>query len=314
MMILISFFLTLFLIPRFINILQKKQIGQFVRDEGPSSHLSKQGTPTMGGLIFIFVPSCLSILFAWYHSFKYDLFWLLYMVFCFSFIGFLDDFRKTAKKSSYGLKAREDLILQIIFSIPFILYVYSIRALTTPLWIFFPFALFIILAITNSVNLTDGLDGLLGGITLFILFFFITLTIIGTKNTVNPSILLFFGAILAFLVYNVFPAKVFMGNVGSFCIGGLIAYFTLTTGTEWFIPILGGILVGEALSDIIQVSYFKYSRKKTGTGKRIFKMAPIHHHFELLGIPEPTIVIRFWIFQLVLTVISLLLYYKYPLL
>jgi phospho-N-acetylmuramoyl-pentapeptide-transferase len=314
MMILISFFLTLFIMPWFIKILQKKQIGQFVREEGPNSHLSKQGTPTMGGLIFILIPSLLSILFAWYHSFQYDVFWLLYMILSFSFIGFLDDYRKTTKRSSYGLKAREDLLLQMIFSIPFIFHVYSIRIISMPLWAFLPFALFFILAITNSINLTDGMDGLLGGITLFILFFFIALTFIGTKNVVNPSLLLFFGAILAFLVFNVFPAKIFMGNVGSFCIGGLIAYLALTTGTEWYIPILGGIFVGEALSDIIQVSYFKYSRKKTGSGKRIFKMAPIHHHFELLGIPEPTLVIRFWIFQLVLTVISLLLYYKYPLL
>jgi phospho-N-acetylmuramoyl-pentapeptide-transferase len=314
MMILISFFLTLFIMPWFIKILQKKQIGQFVREEGPNSHLSKQGTPTMGGLIFILIPSLLSILFAWYHSFQYDVFWLLYMILSFSFIGFLDDYRKTTKRSSYGLKAREDLLLQMIFSIPFIFHVYSIRIISMPLWAFLPFALFFILAINNSINLTDGMDGLLGGITLFILFFFIALTFIGTKNVVNPSLLLFFGAILAFLVFNVFPAKIFMGNVGSFCIGGLIAYLALTTGTEWYIPILGGIFVGEALSDIIQVSYFKYSRKKTGSGKRIFKMAPIHHHFELLGIPEPTLVIRFWIFQLVLTVISLLLYYKYPLL
>jgi phospho-N-acetylmuramoyl-pentapeptide-transferase len=313
-MILISFLITILLMPPFIRILQRKQIGQYVREEGPGTHLTKQGTPTMGGLIFILVPSLLSIAFVWYHSFQYDLFWLLYMILCFSLIGFLDDYRKTSKKSSYGLKAREDLFLQIIFSIPFIWHVYSIRAITITPWIYFPFALFLILAITNSVNLTDGMDGLLSGITLLILLFYIAISMIGIKNPVNPSLLLFFGSILAFLFFNVFPARIFMGNVGSFCIGGLMAYLALTTGTEWFIPILGGILVVEAMSDIIQVSYFKYSRKKTGIGKRIFKMAPIHHHFELLGVPEPSLVIRFWIFQLVLTVISLLLYYKYPIL
>jgi phospho-N-acetylmuramoyl-pentapeptide-transferase len=313
MMILASFVITLLLMPKFIRLLQKKQIGQYVREEGPASHLSKQGTPTMGGLVFILVPSLLSIAFAWYNSLRYDLFWILYMVLSFSIIGFLDDYRKTSKKSSYGLKAREDLFLQIIFSIPFIWHIYVARTITAPIWIFFPFALFLILAITNSVNLTDGMDGLLSGITLLILFFYIAVSIIGIKNPVNPYLLLFFGSILAFLFFNFYPARVFMGNVGSFCIGGLLAYLALSTGTEWFVPILGGILVAEAMSDIIQVSYFKYTRKKTGTGKRIFKMAPIHHHFELSGIPEPTLVVRFWIFQLVLTVISLLLYYKYPL-
>jgi phospho-N-acetylmuramoyl-pentapeptide-transferase len=235
------------------------------------------------------------------------------MVICFSFIGFLDDYRKTVKKSSYGLKAREDLILQILISIPFVWHIYLLRAISVPIWIFIPFSIFIILAITNSVNLTDGMDGLLSGITLLLFLFYIGISIIGIKYSVNPAILLFFGSILAFLFYNSYPAKVFMGNTGSFCIGGLLSYLALTTGTEWYVPILGGILVAEALSDIIQVSYFKYSRKKTGTGKRIFKMAPIHHHFELSGIPEPTLVIRFWIFQLVLTVVSLVLYYKYPL-
>lgn len=312
MMILCSFTLTLLLIPFMIRWLQKMQIGQFVREEGPNSHLSKQGTPTMGGFIFIGVPLLLSLLFAWIgSSFETELFWLLYMVMSFSFIGFLDDYRKTIKKSSYGLKAREDLILQTLFSIPFIWHIYIVRATSTPLWIFLPFSLFIILAITNSVNLTDGMDGLLSGITLLILLFFVALLYIGIKNSINPFFLFFFGSILAFLFYNVYPAKVFMGNVGSFCIGGLLAYLVLSTKTEWFFPLLGGILVMEVLSDIIQVSYFKYSRKKWGSGKRIFKMAPIHHHFELLGIPEPTLVIRFWIFQVVLTVLTLLLYYKY---
>jgi phospho-N-acetylmuramoyl-pentapeptide-transferase len=313
-MIMVSFLITILLMPAFIRLLQQKQIGQYVREEGPGSHLTKQGTPTMGGLIFIIVPSLLSIAFAWYHSFQYDLFWLLYMILCFSSIGFLDDYRKTRKKSSYGLKAREDLFLQIVFSLPFIWHIFTVRVITISPWIFFPFSLFIILAITNSVNLTDGMDGLLSGITLLILVFYIAISFIGIKNPVNPSLLLFFGSILAFLFFNIYPAKIFMGNVGSFCIGGLIAYLALTSGTEWFIPILGGILVVEALSDIIQVSYFKYSRKKTGIGRRIFKMAPIHHHFELLGVKESSLVVRFWIFQLVLTVISLLLYYKYPIL
>ena len=312
-MILISFFMTFFLMPVLIRFLQKKQIGQFVREEGPTSHLSKQGTPTMGGFGFILVPSFLAILFSWFHAFQHDLFWLLYMIFTFSLIGFLDDYRKTMKKSSYGLKAREDIMLQVLFSTPFILFIHSSKQIPLSLWIFFPFALFVILAITNSINLTDGMDGLLSGITLLILLFFIFASFIGIKNGINPYFLLFFGSILAFLIYNTYPAKVFMGNTGSFCIGGLIAYLVLTTSTYWFLPIFGGILVAEALSDIIQVGYFKYSRKKTGHGKRIFKMAPIHHHFELSGIPESKLVVHFWIFQAVLTVISLLLYYKYPL-
>lgn len=299
--------------PVFIRYLQKKQIGQFVREEGPGTHLSKQGTPTMGGLVFIIIPSLLAIVVGFFQGFQYELFWMLYMIFTFSFIGFLDDYKKTKKKSSYGLKAREDILLQMLFSSPFILYLHSAKQIPVSLWIFFPFALFLILAITNSINLTDGMDGLLSGITLIMLLFFVGISYIGIRNIVNPYLFLFFGSILAFLLFNTFPAQLFMGNVGSFCIGGLIAYLVLSTQTYWFFPILGGILVAEALSDIIQVSYFKWTRKKTGTGKRVFKMAPIHHHFELYGIPEPMLVVRFWIFQAVLTVISLLLYYKYPL-
>jgi len=263
----------------------------------------------MGGLLFVFIPCLFTIFYSFFISFNIDTFWLLYLMITFSLIGFLDDYRKTVKKSSYGLKAREDLFLQILFSIPFILYIHSLQTSHLPLLLFLGFELFIFLAITNSVNLTDGLDGLLTGITILILLFYILGSLLITKRPINPNIFVIEGCLIAFLFFNKYPAKVFMGNIGSFCLGGIIAYLVLTTSTEWFLPLLGFIFVAEALSDIIQVTYFKYTKRKTGIGKRIFKMAPIHHHFELLGIPETTLVVRFWILQAILTVSALLLYY-----
>lgn len=310
MVMISSFFISMIFLPLEIKWLKRMQIGQFIREEGPATHLTKKGTPTMGGLLFIFLPILFTIIFSVFKGFNKDMFWFLYVIIAFSLIGFLDDYRKTVQKSSYGLKAREDLFLQILFSIPFILYIYSLHPDKMPFFIFFGFELFVILAITNSVNLTDGLDGLLTGITILILLFYILFSYFITKTPINPNILVIEGCLLAFLFFNFYPAKVFMGNVGSFCLGGVIAYFVLITQTEWFLPLLGFIFVAEALSDIIQVSYFRYTKRKTGIGKRIFRMAPLHHHFELMGIPEPTIVIRFWILQTILTVSALLLYYN----
>lgn len=310
MVVLLSFMVAFLAIPPLIHSLQKWQLGQIIREEGPSSHLLKTGTPTMGGMIFVAIALltvCLCILLKRSDP---SLLWGGYMIVAYSLVGFLDDFLKKIKKSAYGLKAREDISLQILLAIPFLLYLLYSRSSPVTVWIWLPFKLFLILAITNSVNLTDGLDGLLTGISLLIFAFFIIIGYLFSWQTQLNPILLYVlsGTLLAFLYYNVYPAKVFMGNMGSFALGGFIAFLVLWTDIDWLFLILGGLFFTEAVSVILQVSYFKYTRKKTGSGKRIFKMAPIHHHFELMQIPESTITVRFWLLQTLLTIISLFLY------
>jgi phospho-N-acetylmuramoyl-pentapeptide-transferase len=226
------------------------------------------------------------------------------MILSFSFIGFLDDFIKTFKKSPYGLKARESIFLQIIFSIPFLIIAFKTKNFNlNPVFVFF-FEIIVILATANSVNLTDGLDGLLSGISIPIFLFYF---LIAKDIPISVFSLAFAGSLLGFLFFNFYPAKIFMGNTGSFAIGGAISALAILTNTEIILLVLGGIFVIEALSDIIQVSYFKYTKRKTGIGKRIFLMAPLHHHFELKGLPEPLIVVRFWVIQVILTTSSIIM-------
>lgn len=291
-------------IPFFLNLLRKVGIGQVVRDEGPEFHIKKSGTPTMGGILFILITLIIFIVFSLIKGFNVKSYLIIYMFLSFSFIGFLDDFIKTIKKSPYGLKARVNIFLQIILSIPFLLIVFKTKSFNFNPIIFFIFDLIVILATTNSVNLTDGLDGLLSGISIPILIFYF---IISKDLSISAFSITLAGALLGFLFFNFYPAKIFMGNVGSFAIGGVISSLAILTNTELVLLILGGIFVIEALSDIIQVSYFKYTKKKTGVGKRVFLMAPIHHHFELKGYKEPFIVVRFWIIQAILTTVSIII-------
>lgn len=307
MIVICSFLVAFFLIPPLIRVLKMWQLGQIVREEGPASHLSKSGTPTMGGFLFLIMGlGALLVLFLLKKT-DPSLFWGSYMIVAYSLVGFLDDFLKKIKKSPYGLRAREDITLQIVLALPFLVYLFHFQSPSLSLWLWLPFKLFLILSITNSVNLTDGLDGLLSGISLLVFGFFYWIGI--SHPTFNPFLLnVITGSLLAFLYFNFYPAKVFMGNIGSFALGGFMAFLVLWTAIDWLFLVLGGIFFVEAISVILQVSYFKYTRKKTGTGKRIFKMAPIHHHFELLSIPEPTITIRFWLLQTLLTLMSLFLY------
>ncbi|MDD5688906.1 MAG: phospho-N-acetylmuramoyl-pentapeptide-transferase [Caldisericia bacterium] len=303
---LITSLLVIMLVPLFIKLSHTLKFYQFVRDEGPKSHLSKSNTITMGGILFIFITIVVYVIYSAINGvLTMQSYLIIYMTLAFSVIGFLDDFLKIFKKSPYGLKARESILLQIIFSIPFILFSLRFKNVSFSLIILGLFNLLVILATANSVNLTDGLDGLLAGVSIPIFIFYFLIS--KNNNSISYFSIAFAGSLLGFLFFNFYPAKIFMGNVGSFAIGGAISALAILTNTEPLLLVLGGIFVIEALSVIIQVSYFKYTKKKYGEGKRVFLMSPIHHHFELKGLPEPLIVVRAWIIQVIIFVISFIL-------
>lgn len=302
---LITALLVIVLIPPFIKLSRSFKFYQFVREEGPQSHLLKSNTITMGGILFIVITIAVYAIYSAINGIlTMQSYLILYLTLTFSLIGFLDDYLKIVKKSPYGLKARESILLQIIFSIPFIIFALKFKNIGLNLIILGLFDLFVIIATANSVNLTDGLDGLLSGVSIPIFIFYF---LISKNSSVSYFSIAFAGSLLGFLFFNFYPAKIFMGNVGSFAIGGAISALAILTNTEPLLLVLGGIFVIEALSVIIQVSYFKYTKKKYGEGRRVFLMSPIHHHLELKGLPEPLIVVRIWIIQLMIFVLSFIL-------
>ncbi|WP_432409458.1 phospho-N-acetylmuramoyl-pentapeptide-transferase [Wukongibacter sp. M2B1] len=304
----ISFFITLILGPLFIPMLKRLKVGQSIRSEGPKSHFSKSGTPTMGGIIMI-----IAILITTLTSGRLnkDLYIILFSTLGFGLIGFIDDFIKVVLKRNLGLKAYQKLIGQIAIAVCIAIYQSKISVFETQVlvpflkihidlgFLYVPFIVFVVVATTNSVNLTDGLDGLAAGVTLIVSSFFSLVAI----NWGYPSIAVFSaaltGACLGFLRFNAHPAKVFMGDTGSMALGGAIASIAILMNLTLFIPLVGGIYFVEALSVIMQVTSFKL------TGKRVFKMTPLHHHFELVGWKETKIVVVFWSITLVLCVIGL---------
>ena len=275
--------------PFVISICRKHKLGQTVLHY-VESHSSKSGTPTMGGIIFIFasLASCSVIL--WHDSFFA---WtsLLVMV-AFGLLGFLDDFIKIHFRQNEGLKPYQKLIGQFTIAIMIAFLIYyrvgtslDFFGLSINLgWGIIPFAIFVFLATVNSVNLTDGLDGLAGGVSLiYLLFFGAILAISGFDNLALSSFAVC-GGILAFLAFNTYPAKIFMGDTGSLALGGFISCLALFSGKALYLPLMGIMLVLSALSDIIQVVYYKKTKK------RVFLMAPLHHHFEKKGVHENRIV------------------------
>ena len=231
----------------------------------------------------------------------------------FGAIGFIDDFNKIAKKENLGLTAKQKLIMQAVFSIG--LAFYMMRTGREDLFIpflkigvsfgllYIPFVMFVEIAMSNAVNLTDGLDGLAAGVTAIV---GITFAVIGWKDgdtilTVSGTVVA--GALIGFLLFNHYPAKIFMGDTGSLALGGLFAALSIATHTEFLAVVLGGLYVMEAMSDVIQVGYFKM------THKRVFKMAPIHHHFELKGWTETKVVVRFWMIELIFVLLALTIFY-----
>ncbi len=320
--------------PMIIKKLHKHQIGEQAKVEGPKSHLSKAGTPTMGGIIIL--GSVLVPLLLWGDLTNPYVLLILLITFWLGVLGFTDDYMKVVKKKRKGLIARYKLIGQITIgllvgaALYFSPQLHPFNSITTvPFfknlnfdygYFYIPVVIFIITATSNAVNLTDGLDGLAIGtvgitaLTLALMCyvsgnieFSRYLNIIYLRGSGELTVYCFalVGASLGFLWYNTYPAQVFMGDTGSLALGGAIAGISIMIKKELVLPIIGGIFVAEEISVILQVLYFKYTKKKYGEGRRIFKMAPLHHHFELDGVSEPKIVTRFYIVGILLAILSL---------
>ncbi|MEG2189384.1 MAG: phospho-N-acetylmuramoyl-pentapeptide-transferase, partial [Christensenella sp.] len=310
--ILISFVITFVAAKILIPLLKKVKAGQHVRDDGPQTHLVKEGTPTMGGIAMMIGIIAASFIFS-SGDIKYTLFAVI-TVLSFAIIGFLDDGLKLFKKRSLGLRAWQKIVLQIIAAaiVSCLAYYWlKIDFVVVPVsgdswnmgWGFIPFTMFVLIAMVNSVNLTDGLDGLATGITLinsatFLLIF--VLSVLGAVMTAGREIVadmsnmtMFTAAVagscVAFLCFNAHPAKVFMGDTGSFALGAALTAMGIATGMQLFLPIMGFMFVLSSISVIIQVGSFKLR------GKRVFRMAPLHHHFELGGASETKVVAGYMI-------------------
>jgi len=292
--------------PIFIPLLHKLKFGQNIRCDGPQSHLKKAGTPTIGGLIF-FISTTIT-LFIMQRSFTSNEMIILYSLLSFGFVGFLDDILKIIHKDNLGLKAIQKMILLLIFSVGFAVYGYKYIGsnILVPFInynldlkiLYVPFIIIYYSAVTNAVNLTDGLDGLATSVTIIVLTFFAIVSYNIDNRDITMFCLTLIGALLGFLRFNAFPAKIFMGDSGSLGLGGAIATIALMLKMEILLIIVGGIYVIETLSVIIQVTSFKL------TGKRVFKMAPIHHHFEQLGWSEVKIVTTFASITTILCIIG----------
>ena len=303
-----TFILGLFVMP----ILRKFKVGQIVRDDGPKEHLKKQGTPTMGGIIMLIV---LVVVLA-INAIKYPMLLLpIVPILGFGMVGFIDDYKKLVKKNTKGLSPIKKIIgLFIVTAIYIWLYIkvfnlgtdliipFISNPITLSTGAFIVFIAFILIGTSNAVNLTDGLDGLASGVVAIIMTFF---TIIAVKNNNTEMIILgstSVGTCLAFLLFNFHPAKVFMGDTGSLALGGAVASIAIITKMPIYLAIVAFVCIIDTLSVIIQVTYFKLTK-----GKRIFKMAPFHHHLELSGMKETVVVILFWVITAILCFVAYLI-------
>lgn len=291
-----------FVIPKLHN------FGQNVRDDGPKSHLKKQGTPSMGG---IFMIGAFAIATLFFVKDNPDAIVVLLITVGYGLVGFLDDYIKVVKKRSLGLRAWQKVVFQLIVTILFAIYLLKMNDFGTEIyvpftkgfyidlgWLYVPFLFFVMVGTVNSVNLTDGLDGLASGVTVLVATYFVFIAYAVNKGLI-PVCGAAIGALLGFLVFNSYPAKVFMGDTGSLALGGFVASVAILTEMPIMLVIVGFVYVCESLSVMIQVGYFKL----TG-GKRIFKMAPIHHHFELSGLQGIKVVELFTIATAVLCLLG----------
>ncbi len=306
--ILIAFTINVILCPIVIPRLIKLKFGQNVRDDGMETHFVKQGTPTMGGIMIIFSFLLTSLVFMK----NKECILIVFVTLGFGFIGFLDDYIKIVKKRSLGLRAYQKLILQILVTSVFLYFIYregDYGSIYIPFFdgatfeldfLFIPFVFIVMLGTVNGVNLTDGLDGLASGVTMLVTTFFIFISL-SSGSEISPISGAVVGSLLGFLLFNSYPAKVFMGDTGSLALGGFIAATAIILRMPLFIVIVGFIYLCETLSVMIQVSYFKISK-----GKRIFKMAPIHHHFEKSGFSETKVVTLFYVITALMCLLGFL--------
>jgi phospho-N-acetylmuramoyl-pentapeptide-transferase len=311
--------------PKFIEFLRRNEFGQHIREEGPERHVDKQGTPTIGGLLILVTAT---IAFLAVSKYKVPALTVLFVTLACGAIGFLDDFIKLTHKRSLGLNARWKLLLLALITVGV---AFAARHQQLPTWVRIPVVdwklqlswgwyvllFFIIAGAANGVNLTDGIDGLAAGTGIIALFTFTAINVIKYIRSGPPGHrvdtrldLAILGAALVggavgFLWYNAFPAEVFMGDTGAMAIGGALAGFAIMTKTEFLLLLIGGVFVINAVSVIIQVFTFKY------LGRRVFLMAPIHHHFEMKAWSETKIMVRFWILTGILCATAFALYYRY---
>lgn len=293
-----------------IPILKKLHAGQSIREEGPKSHMVKSGTPTIGGLIFLFSAIITTLVTG---NFKVSVLMILFSTLAFGAVGFIDDYIKVVMKRNLGLRAYQKLFLQILTAVILIIYQYNSKHMGTDLYIpflkdyrsigvfYIPFIIFVIVGTVNSVNLTDGLDGLSSSVTIICLLFFNVVAVKFQRYEIAAFSLALAGALIGFLFFNKYPAKVFMGDTGSLALGGAISAIALLLNVPLILPIAGGIYFIETLSVIIQVVSFKTR------GKRVFLMSPLHHHFEQKGWHEKKIVAVFSLVELILCIISYLI-------
>lgn len=306
--LLIGFVASAIIGPVVIPLLTKLKFGQSILEIGPKWHKKKSGTPTMGGVIFM-----LGLVIALIASYRYVDTKSLLVLFCtlgFGLIGFLDDFIKVALKRNLGLRAWQKLALQIVVSVVFVIICLekglldmSVKIPFTTLewdmnWFYIPFAVFVLLAVVNGVNLTDGIDGLATSVTIVTVLFFAVVTAMMSEASLCVFCFALTGALMGFLLFNKNPAKVFMGDTGSLMLGGAVGALALMTQNPFIVIFAGVVYLVETLSVIIQVTSFKL------TGKRVFKMSPIHHHFEMCGWNERRIVLVFSLVQLVFCIIA----------
>ncbi len=305
---LVSFILSLVAGPRTIAFLRRFKLGQQIRGDGPKSHLGKAGTPTMGGVLMVVTIVLAVIVFP---PVTHSNVIMLFATIGFGMVGFLDDFIKIASKRSLGLRAREKLVGQFGVAVLVALYAsarvgtdllvpFSGLTIVLPTLLYVPFSTLVLVGAANAVNITDGIDGLAAGSTA------ISAAALGLICYVLGylDLALFFGAVagacLGFTWFNGPPAQVFMGDTGSLALGAALGAGAILSKTSLLLPILGGLFVIETLSVVIQVLYFRITK-----GKRFFKMAPLHHHFEVLGVPESRIMLRFWLVSLVFAIVGL---------
>ncbi len=319
----IAFAVTAILGPSFIKWLHRLKYGQEIREEGPAWHQKKSGTPTMGGIMFIvgigaaIIAAAVMLSLSGEMTGKIMKAVVLFAVSLgFGAIGFVDDYIKVVKKRNLGLTAIQKFLLQLLLAavyvavmhfmgllsntiiIPFVKY-----AVEIPMLLYVPFVMFVVVGTVNAVNLTDGLDGLATSITIIVAAFFAVYAA-ATEAGVTLFATSLVGGLAAFLIFNKYPAKVFMGDTGSLFLGGAIALMAVDLNMHLYLIIVGFVYFAETLSVIMQTTYFKYTRKKYGEGRRIFKMTPVHHHFEMSGWKETKIVAVFSLVTVALCIIA----------
>lgn len=303
----ISFAITVVCMPMFISYFNKRKIGQTIREEGPSWHEEKAGTPTMGGTIFIIAILITLLLAGLIQKLIKPAFWMIFLAFLgFGAIGFLDDFISIFKEQNEGLTAKQKFISQLLISLVIMLIAVFTKqdlkiplgftTLKHPIWLVL-FGVFWITGFSNAVNLTDGLDGLAAGLNIFAYGAYFVVAMQQKQDLIALVCLIVVGSLLGFLYYNIKPAKIFMGDVGSLALGAGLAVISILLNKPWSLLLIGLVFVIETASVIIQVVSYKT------TGKRVFKMSPIHHHFEEIGWSEKKVVGVFWLVGIICAVL-----------